>query len=56
MKDIESVERLMKSKTQVHPIILINNSKRVVLLDGVHRLVAAKLTNTPLVAALIIKI
>lgn len=54
-KDLQSVKRLIKNGT-AFPIIIIHNTNRVVLLDGVHRLVASKLTNTKNVRALVLKI
>jgi hypothetical protein len=42
-KDIESVKYYIRTKKYVSPIVIINIDNRRIKLDGVHRIIAAKL-------------
>lgn len=53
IEDIKSVKYHMKSKC-VSPIVIANYKKKEILLDGVHRLVAAKLSKKRIVQVYLI--
>lgn len=53
-EDISSIKWFMTTKTLISPIVFIKVKNKLILLDGMHRLVASKLTGDQSIKAVVL--